>query len=60
MGQPRTLLLFIFSLSSKHYYNFYNKYTVYSAGIWTHNLRNMSLLPLPLDQGSHPTIQLLE
>ena len=28
---------------------------VCSAGIWTHDLRNISLLPEPLDQGSHPT-----
>ena len=25
---------------------------VYSAGIWTHDLLNMSYLPQPLDQGS--------
>ena len=28
--------------------------TVYGAGIQTHNLQDMSLLPLPLHQGSHP------
>ena len=27
---------------------------VYRAGIWTHDLGNMSLLPKPLDQGSRP------
>ena len=37
--------------SSKHQYNFYNKHmwknvnSVYGAGIQTHDLRNMSLLP---------------
>ena len=42
--------------------NFYNKYMwknvqpVY-AGIWTHDLRNMRLLPLPLDQGSRPKME---
>ena len=41
--------------------NFYNKYMwknfhpVYGAGIWTHDHRNMSLLPLPLDQGYRPS-----
>ena len=32
--------------------NVKNVQPVYSAGIWTHDLRNMSLLPYPLDQGS--------
>ena len=27
---------------------------VYSTGIWTHDLQIVSLLPLPLDQGSRP------
>ena len=31
-----------------------NVHPVYGAGIQTHNLRNMSLLPYPLDQGSRP------
>ena len=31
---------------------------VYSVGIQTHNLWNVSLLPWPLDQGSRPYIQL--
>ena len=40
---------FIFVFSNKCY-NFYNKYVknvhpVYGAGIWTHNLKGMSLLP---------------
>ena len=33
-----------------------NVHPVYGAGIRTHNLRNVSLFPLPLDQGSHPSI----
>ena len=32
---------------------------VYSAGNWTHDLQNMSLLPQPLDQGSRPRLQYL-
>ena len=51
---------FIFVFSNKQN-NFYNKYLhvinvhpVYGAGIWTHDLQNMSLLPWPLDQGSCP------
>ena len=32
-----------------------NVHPVYGAGIQTHNLQNMSLLPYqPLDQGSRP------
>ena len=34
--------------------NVKNVHPVYGAGIRTHNLQNMSLLPLPLDQGSRP------
>ena len=43
------LLFSVFS--NKHHYNFYNKclwknvHPVYGAGIWTLNLRNLSLLP---------------
>ena len=50
----------IFVFSNKHRYNFYNKYMwkifdpVYCAGIRTHDLQEMSLLSLPLDQGSRP------
>ena len=49
-GEPG-LFSFIIGLSSKHHYNFYNKYMcknvhpVYGAVIWTHNLQNMSLFP---------------
>ena len=49
--------LFIFVFSNKNY-NFYNKYVwnnvhrVYGAGIRTHDIQDMSLLPQPLDQGS--------
>ena len=31
-----------------------NVHPVYGAGIRTHNLRYVSLYPLPLDQGSRP------
>ena len=31
-----------------------NVHPVYRAGIWTHDILNMSLLPQRLDQGSHP------
>ena len=30
----------------------------YGAGIWTHDLQNMILLPLPLDQGSRPKVRI--
>ena len=33
-----------------------NVHSVYGAGIRTHDLWNMSLFPLPLDQGSRPTV----
>ena len=52
MGQPRPLLLFIFGLFKQNHYNFYNKYmwknvqTVYGAGIWAHDLWNMSPTPI--------------
>ena len=36
-----------------------NVHPVYGAGIQTHNLWNMSLLPWPLDQGSRPSFQKL-
>ena len=60
MVQPRPLLSFIFglfkqtSLQILQNINVKNVHPVYSARIWTHNLRNMSLLPLPPGQGSHP------
>ena len=31
-----------------------NVHLVYGAGIWTHNLQDMSRHPLPRDQGSRP------
>ena len=34
-----------------------NVHPVYGAGIRTHDLRNVSLFPLPLDQGSRPKIR---
>ena len=33
---------------------------VYSAGFRTHDLPNLSLLPLPLDQGSRPSKSFLD
>ena len=33
-----------------------NVHLVYGAGIWTNDLKNMSILPFPLDQGSGPSI----
>ena len=54
MVHPR-LVLFIFSLFQTNY--FYKKsiwenvHPVYSAGIRTHNLQDVSLFPLPLDLG---------
>ena len=37
-----------------------NVHPVNSTGIQTHNLWNMSLLPLPLDQGFHPRGNVLD
>ena len=51
-----SFIIYFWSFSNKHHYNFYNKYMwknvhpVYSTGIWTHDLRNVSLLPYPLDK----------
>ena len=35
-----------------------NVHPVYGTGIRTHDLQNVSLLPLPLDQGSRPIMVL--
>ena len=56
MGHPPDSFSFIFVFSSKYYNLTTNRYVknvhpVYSAGIWTHDLWNMSLLPWPQDQG---------
>ena len=57
-----SFIIYFRSFSNKNHYNFYRKYMgknvhpVYVAGIWNHNLRNMSLLPWPLDQGPCPSI----
>ena len=57
MGQPWPLFC-LFLVFSNKYYKFVqqiyvkNVHPVYCAGIRTHDLRNMSLLPQPLDQGS--------
>ena len=37
-----------------------NVLPVYSAGIQTHNLQDMNLLPLPQDQGSRPILIILK
>ena len=36
-----------------------NVHPVYGVRIWTHNLWNISILPLPLDQGSRPFLSQL-
>ena len=66
MGQPRPLLRLFSVFSNKHCPIYttnlcekYHVHPVFSAGIRTHDLRNMSLLPQPLDQGSRPIINLL-
>ena len=47
---PRPLFHFYFRPFSNKHHNFYNKYMwkyvhpVYGAGIWTHDLQNMSLI----------------
>ena len=57
-----SLFFCLFSVFSNKQYNFYNKYMwknvhpVYGAGIWTHDLQNVSLFSSPLDQGSRPDI----
>ena len=60
MGQPRDLVvyfrLFKQILQFLQQINVKNVHPVYSAGIQTHNLWNMSLLPKPLDQGSRSNI----
>ena len=64
MAQPRPLFR-LFSVYSNKHYNFYNIYmwknvhSVYSAGIQTHDLQNVSLFPKPLDQGSRPMFSYL-
>ena len=30
-----------------------NVHPVHSAGLWTHSLQYMNIIPWPLDQGSH-------
>ena len=58
-------LFHLFSSFQGHFTNFTknryvkNVHPVYSTGIRTHNLGNISLLPYPLDQGSRPFTLLL-
>ena len=64
MGHPRPLLR-LFSFFQKQYnfcYNYTRKYVYpayYGAGIQTHDLQNMILLPQPLDQGKAPIYYLI-
>ena len=55
MVNPWPLFVYFHSISNKHC-NFYNKLmwcpSVYSTGIRTHDIQNMSLIPKPLDEGS--------
>ena len=60
MGNPRPLIVYfrLFKqslqfLQTNKREKMSNQY-IYSAGIWTHDLQNMSSLPKPLDQGSRP------
>ena len=58
MGHPGPLLSLFYVFSNKHY-NFYiniceKVHPVSGAGIRTHDLLDVSLLPLPLDQVSLP------
>ena len=61
MGQPRPLLSFIFdvfkltSLKLLQQIHVKNVHPVYGAGIWTHDLQDISILSSPLDQGSRPS-----
>ena len=63
MGQYRPLFR-LFSVFFKQIIHFFTTnqcekchvHPVYDAGIRTHDLRNLSFLPQPLDQGSSPNI----
>ena len=57
-----SLFLFIFGLVQANVNTFFQHINVnksiqstYNAGIRTHNLQSMSLLPLPLHQGTRPS-----
>ena len=60
MGHPRPLFRLFSVFFKQTLIQFYNKLMwknvrpVYSTGIRTHDLQIVSLLPLPLDQGSRP------
>ena len=56
MDQPRPLfsLFSVFQTDNTIFNNKCHIHPVYGAGIRTHNLSNLSHLPYPLDQGSHP------
>ena len=57
-GPSQASLSFIFGLFQSNintvfqHINVKNVHPVYSAGIWTHDPQNVSLLPKELDQGS--------
>ena len=57
MGHPRPLFRLFLIFSNKHQYNVYNKlmrknvHPAFGAGIRTHDIPNLSLLPQPLYQG---------
>ena len=60
MDQPLPLFRLFLVFSNKHYkflQQIYvkNVHPVYGAGILTHDLWNVNLLPLPLDQGFRQT-----
>ena len=65
MGQSRPLFRLFSVFFKKTSIQFCNKlmwknvHPVYGPGIRTHDLHNMSLLPLPLDQGSRPTLSVV-
>ena len=63
-GPTPTYFLFIFGLFIQaikflQQINVKNIHTVYGARIQTHSLLNMSHLPLPLEHGSRPMLNLL-
>ena len=59
MAHPRPLFRLFSSFQTKITWNkCENVHPVYSAGIQTHDLRNMYLLPKSLEQGSRPIVTL--
>ena len=60
-GHPRSLFILSFhtNITFLQQINVKNVHPVYGAGIQTHDLQNMSRHPLPLDQGSHQLVPIL-